>query len=199
MGTVLLEPGLLDEFIRDAVREYEACTPQLPPRCWAVLVGRLEEDAMRVVRVRYARNVREVDAGVLQEFEDTVVPCFGAAYCNGRRGFWCDAKDLLRITREAEAAGLEVLGSIHLHPDWHRIGPPQERGLKVSQEPTPMDRHMFRNTSWPLNMILYLERREGVLYHSLGAWTPPRGEEPESRCEPLTVRISIPPRLSATG
>jgi hypothetical protein len=189
---VLLAPSLLTDFISDSVREYEACTPQLPPRCWAVLVGRFVEDGMRVEHVRYARNIRELDAGVLQEFDDSIVPCFGTAYCNKRRGFWCDPKDLLRITREAQAEGMEVLGSIHLHPDWHRIGPPQERELRVSQEPTHMDRHIFQNTGWPLNIILYLERRDGVLYHSLGAWAPPPDSEPERGCEPLTLRFSIP-------
>jgi hypothetical protein len=175
------------------VREYETCTPELPPRHWAVLLGRFLEDGMRVERVSYARNVRETDAEVLEEFDSTIASCFGAAYRNKRRGFWCDGKDLLRISREAEAAGLEVLGSIHLHPDWHRIGPPHERGLRVSQDPTPMDRHLFASTGWPLNMILYLERRDGRLYHSLGAWAPPAPDAeagPEARCRSLAVRLA---------
>ncbi|HYO53218.1 hypothetical protein [Archangium sp.] len=187
--TVLLDMSMLADFLGDSVCEYESCTPELPPRCWAILLGRFVEDAMSVERVRFARNIRESDPEVLQEFQSIIIPLFGACYSNGRRGFWCEPKELLRITREAEAEGLEMLGSIHLHPDWHRIGPPHERGLRVSQEPTPMDRHLFRGSGWPLNMILYLERREGRLYHSLGAWAPPH--ESGDSCRPLAVRFIV--------
>ncbi|NMO18421.1 hypothetical protein HPC49_11725 [Pyxidicoccus fallax] len=187
---VLLDPAVLSDFLADAIREYSTCTPELPPRSWAVLLGRFTDDAMLVERVRFATNIRETDDTVLQEFDATIIPRFGACYSNGRRGFWCEPRELLRITTEAEAQGLEVLGSIHLHPDWHRIGPPHERGLRVSQEPTPMDRHLFRGSGWPLNMILYLEQREGRLYHSLGAWaSPPDAEQPDSGCRALTVRL----------
>jgi proteasome lid subunit RPN8/RPN11 len=188
--TVLLDPSVLANFFGDSVREYESSTPELPPRCWAILLGRFVEDAMTVERVRFARNIRESDHDVLQEFHSTIIPRFGACYANGRRGFWCEPKELHRITREAEAEGLEVLGSIHLHPDWHRIGPPHERGLRVSQEPTPMDRHLFCGSGWPLNMILYLEQRAGRLHHSLGAWAPPL--EPEAPCRPLALRLGVP-------
>lgn len=189
---VLLDPGVLSDFLADAVREYTTCTPELPPRSWAVLLGRFVDDAMRVERVRFAANIRETDDSVLQEFDATIIPRFGACYANGRRGYWCEPRELLRITAEAEAAGLEVLGSIHLHPDWHRIGPPHERGLRVSQEPTPMDRHLFQGSGWPLNMILYLERREGRLYHALGAWAAPSEAAPDAGCRPLAIRLGTP-------
>jgi hypothetical protein len=191
---VLLDPGGLSDFLADAIREYSTCTPELPPRGWAVLLGRFVDDAMRVERVRFAANIRETDDSVLQEFDATLIPRFGACYANGRRGYWCEPKELLRITTEAEAEGLEVLGSIHLHPDWHRIGPPHEHGLRVSQEPTPMDRHLFQGGGWPLNMILYLERREGRLYHSLGAWAPPSEPHPENGCRALPIRLGIAER-----
>ena len=187
--TLLLDMAVLDDFFGDSVREYDACTPERPPRSWAVLLGRFVEGAMRVERLRFARNIREADDEVLEEFQSTIIPRFGACYANGRRGYWCEPRELLRITQEAEAEGLEVLGSIHLHPDWHRIGPPHERGLRVSQEPTPMDRHLFCGAGWPLNMILYLERREGRLYHALGAWAPPA--EPDATCRPLAMRLSV--------
>lgn len=189
--TVLLDLSALAGFFGDAVREYESSTPELPPRCWAILLGRFVEDAMTVERVRFARNIRESDGEVLKEFQSNVIPRFGACYANGRRGFWCEPKDLLRITREAEAEGQKVLGSIHLHPDWHRIGPPDERGLRVSQEPTPMDRHVFHSSGWPLNMILYLERRRGRLYHSLGAWAPPLEPGSGAPCRPLSLRLAV--------
>jgi hypothetical protein len=188
---VLLEPGVLAEFLADAQREYMACTPELPPRSWAVLLGRFMDDALRVERVRFATNIRESDDGVLQEFDSAIIPRFGACYANGRRGYWCEPRELLHITQEAEAEGLEVLGSIHLHPDWHRIGPPHERGLRVSHAPTPMDRHLFQGAGWPLNMILYLERREGRLYHALGAWAPPDTPGPDAVCQPLAIQVGM--------
>jgi proteasome lid subunit RPN8/RPN11 len=190
--TVRLDPALLGPFLRAAAEEYERSTPESPPRCWAILVGRLGEE-LRVERICFGDNVRETDAEVAEEFAENIIPCFGAAYANKRRGYWCDGKSLLRIMKEAERDGLEVLGSIHLHPDWHRIGPPHERGLRISQHPTPMDRHLFGNTGWPLNLICYVERREGRLYHALGAWAPPS----EGRgCAELPVYWELPEAVS---
>lgn len=40
-------------------------------------------------------------------------------------------------------------------------------------------------------MILYLERREGRLYHSLGAWAPPPESEPDAGCRPLAIRLGL--------
>lgn len=191
--TVLVAPGLLDEFVRGAIRAYEECTPALPPRHWAVLLGRFANDAMVVDAVRQARNVRETDAHVLAEFEAGIVPRFGAAYANVCRGFWCDARHLLGIMAEARATGQEVLGSIHLHPDWHRIGPAHEQGLVVSESPTPMDEYVFGHTGYPLNMILYLERRHGAVHGSLGAWAPPLTDAhgPAPGCSPVAIRYRL--------
>ncbi|MGW0709453.1 hypothetical protein ACWD4G_26445 [Streptomyces sp. NPDC002643] len=68
---------------------------------------------------------------------------------------------------------MDLLGSIHMHPDWHRLGPPSERGQPLSERPTPMDRHLFSRAGWPLNIICYLERRGDSFYHALAAWAPP--------------------------
>ena len=147
---------------------------------------------MRVERVRFAANIRETDDSVLQEFDATIIPRFGACYSNGGAASGASPGSCCASPAEAEAEGLEVLGSIHLHPDWHRIGPPHERGLRVSQEPTPMDRHLFQGAGWPLNMILYLERREGG---STTLWAPGhrrRTASLDAGCEPLTLRFSIP-------
>lgn len=169
---VLIEFDLLEPFIDASTAAYRACTPAEPPACFAILVGRAEADLLTVVRVEFGRNVRDSDPAALTEFETTVVPCFGSAYGNANRGFWCDADDLLRIGRTAQADGLEILGSIHLHPDWHRIGPPNERAMRISHHPTPMDRYVLGQTGWPLNMICYLERRDGVRCHTVSAWSP---------------------------
>jgi len=103
------------------------------------------------------------------------------------RGWWIDSRDLLRTSREAEAAGLEILGSIHMHPDWHRIGPPKERQFVLSERPTPMDQHVFANTGWPINVVCYLERRGDAIYHALAAWTPPH--DPTGQCTALPLRV----------
>ncbi|MFI9051743.1 hypothetical protein [Streptomyces sp. NPDC053427] len=182
----------LDTFLKLCAEEYLSCTPEEPPGCFAVLVGSLFGDIAHINRLEFARNVRASDRTAESEFAANIVPCFGAAYNNKRRGYWCDAKDLLRIDREAQRDGLDIVGSIHLHPDWHRIGPAHERGLQISERTTPMDRHMFANTRWPINMICYLEGRETVLLPTLGAWAPPHdaphGEIPGA-CAPLALRV----------
>jgi hypothetical protein len=137
-----------------------------------LLTGRVSADAIRVDSVRFAGNVRETDETVLEEFSEVIVPDFGEAYRNGRRGFWCDSADLLAVTRQAEAEGRELLGSIHLHPDWHRIGPVRERPMRISHQPTRMDDYVFRNTGWPLNLICYLERHGNEVFHTIGGWGP---------------------------
>src|SRR5207244_1347374 len=133
---VIIPQRLVDEFVAAAAAEYAACTPEQPPSCFAVLVGRSAPDTLVVEQLVFGRNVRDSDQTAAEEYASMIVPCFGAAYANVRRGFWCDAKDLLRISRDAEDAGLEVLGSVHLHPDWHRIGPPHERATPISERPT---------------------------------------------------------------
>lgn len=188
--TVLVDPASLDDFVRGAILAYEASTPAMPPRHWAILLGRFADDAMLLQELRYASNVRERDEVVLQEFDGVIVPRFGAAYANVCRGFWCDARQLLAIMEEAHAAGQEVLGSIHLHPDWHRIGPSRERDLMVSEAPTPMDQYVFHHTGYPLNMILYLERRHGALHCSLGAWAPPPAGAARA-CDPIAIRYRL--------
>lgn len=196
---VLIAPNALSEFLENSLAEYLESlataraenTPQHLPRAWGLLLGRFEGDAMRVVRVRFARNARETEAHVLQEFNESIVPCFGACYANKGRAFWCDSAELLRITREAEAQGLEMLGSVHMHPDWHQIGPEHERKQRLNQQPTPMDEYLFRNTGWPLNLICYLESRGDEIVHTFGAWAPPPFEKPELGATPLTIRFPL--------
>lgn len=182
---VLIDDGVLRPFLDAALEEYESCTPADPPRCFALLVGERSAEVMHVRRLQFAGNIRDDDPDVEAEFIQRIVPCFGSAYANKRRGFWADGADVLRAHRAAEADGLELLGSIHLHPDWHTIGPPAERGLRISHRPTPMDTHLFGRTGWPLNLICYLERRDGVVYSSLGAWSPPGRSD---RCTELDLR-----------
>jgi proteasome lid subunit RPN8/RPN11 len=192
-SAVVVDRDLLSPFLTAARQEYRDCTPEAPPGCFAVLVGSLRDDVAEVERVEHAENVRAVDETAQAEFRASVVPCFGKAYANRRRGFWCSSRDLLRIHRRAEQEDLEVLGSIHLHPDWHQIGPAAERGLRISQRPTPMDRYMFAHTGYPVNMICYLETPDpaastpGEITELLAAWAPPRLPE-DPHCPELTVK-----------
>jgi hypothetical protein len=189
-SAVLFSDDVLRKFLDAAVAEYAHITPDEPRPCFGALLGTVVGETVLVSDVAFGRNVRTTDPAAREEFATAIVPRFGAAYENPVRAWWFAPADLLGIARGAEERGLDVLGSIHLHPDWHHIGPPHERGLRVSQEPTPMDRHLFQGTGWPLNMILYLERREGRLYHALGAWAPPTGSD--AGCRPLAIRLGLP-------
>jgi len=196
---VLIAPQVFQEFLDDSIEEYRksletassSAASQHLPRSWGLLLGRMEDDAMRVEHVRFATNVRETHQHVLDEFSEVIVPCYGTPYANRGRGFWCDSADLLRITREAESIGLEMLGSVHMHPDWHHIGPPHERRQRLSHEPTAMDEYLFRNTGFPLNVICYLESRGKDIVHTFGAWSPPPFNAPEAVATPLTMRFSL--------
>ncbi|MGA6153877.1 hypothetical protein ACPEIC_11125 [Stenotrophomonas sp. NPDC087984] len=187
--TVLIEHQALDEFLEVAVGEYQRITSETPLPCFALLVGSVDHATFTVERVAFGRNARTTDPAARREFTESIVPLFGSAYENETRGWWIDSHDLLRASREAEADGLEILGSVHMHPDWHRVGPPEERKLILSERPTPMDQHVFGNTGWPVNLICYLERRGDVMYHALAAWAPPPPENPHQPCAELPLRI----------
>lgn len=186
---VLIGFDTLKSFITAAQDEYEACTPQEPPSCFAILLGTLEKGIADITGIEFASNVRATDPVALEEFSDSIAPCFGRAYRNRRRGFWCSPQDLLRIYRKADLDGVDILGSIHMHPDWHRMGPPEERGLVISEDPTPMDRYMFDNTRYPVNMICYLESANQVVSATLAAWGPPADLTPDEPCPRLGVRF----------
>ncbi|HZM77613.1 MAG TPA: hypothetical protein VFC19_17990 [Candidatus Limnocylindrales bacterium] len=194
----LMDWWMLTDFIDETVYQYRTSlktrgTEQHLPRSWGLLLGTFEEDgeAMRVKEVAFGTNVRETDETVRAEFDEVIVPCFGRPYANGGRGFWCSNLDVLRITRDAVARGLEVLGSIHSHPDWHQIGPDHERGQRLSQIPTAMDEYLFRNTGWPLNMICYLESRDNEIFHTLAAWGPPSFVDKDKGADPITIRYTL--------
>ncbi|MFD5074380.1 hypothetical protein [Streptomyces sp. NPDC058371] len=179
----------LDAFLTAAVGEYQLITPEAPLPCFALLMGSADRSTLHVERVAFGRNARTTDPAARVEFSETIVPRFGPAYENEHRAWWIDSRDLLTASREADALGLDLLGSIHMHPDWHRIGPPHERDFVLSERPTPMDHHMFGNTTWPINIICYLERRADAYYHSLAAWAPPRAASPGSPCTELPLRV----------
>ncbi|MFF7190038.1 hypothetical protein ACFZAR_33525 [Streptomyces sp. NPDC008222] len=196
--TVLMDDQALAEFLNAAVGEYRLVTPETPLPCFALLLGSAEGTTYHVRRVAFGRNARTSDPAARQEFRDTIVPEFGPAYENEHRGWWMDSRDLLRASREADALGMDLLGSIHMHPDWHRLGPPSERGKVLSERPTPMDRHLFGRTGWPLNIICYLEHRGGAFYHALAAWAPPPRQPSEgTECPEFALRVRTSALLEA--
>ncbi|WP_189191220.1 hypothetical protein [Streptomyces albiflavescens] len=195
---VFLESTACSTFLDAALRVYEAIKPGCPYSCFGVLVGRMHGDSARIERVEFGRNVRATDSAARAEFAESIVPSFGTAYENPHRGWWCDSTDLLRIMRDAELDGLDILGSIHLHPDWHNIdslggGPP------LSEHPTRMDTYVFVNTGWPVNLICYLERRNCNMYHSWAAWTPHPADHSNPRCHALPVRLALPAHARHNG
>jgi hypothetical protein len=181
-------------FLDRAVRIYRRIGPHTPYACFGVLVGRIDDDHAHVERIEFGRNVRASDRTATREFSEVIAPCFGAAYDNPHRGYWCDSTDLLWIARHAEADGLDILGSAHLHPDWHHIAAPGTWSAPLTERPTPMDAYLFASTGWPVNLICYLERYHGTLHHTWAAWTPGPADPSSNRCRQLPVRQTVPAR-----
>ncbi|MFE7114205.1 hypothetical protein ACFU99_02125 [Streptomyces sp. NPDC057654] len=189
------------EFVADAIAEYRMGLDSVAaggsrlhrPNSFGLLGGTLEDDALVVRRVAFADNVRAVDEAPLEEFRQNIVPRFGKQYDDGERGFWADSRQVLRVSREFDAAGLELLGSVHMHPDWHRVGPPHERGTEhLSENPSRMDEYLFRNAGWPLNVICYLESRgRGGVTHTYAAWRSPAADGAKA--------VQMPIRFFARG
>lgn len=201
---VLLNTGVLSPFLDDAEVQYrlslssarDSSGNQHFPRSFALLVGRESDSELRVTRLAFSPNIRAEGGVARREFDEVIVPRFGRVYENQGRGYWCDGRTLLRVYAEAEAQGLALLGSIHLHPDWHRIGPQHERWMRMSEHPTPTDEHLFRNTGWPLNIICYAQRLDGRLAYTLAAWAPPDRVGPAAPCRELQI---MPGAAAADG
>lgn len=200
MGTVaLIDPDLFDEFLHDALKEYVKsletaggpAEAQHKPRSWGLLFGSDDGEVVRIESIRFATNVRETEDHALEEFREVIVPCFGAGYEDAGRAFWCDSAEQLRLTREAAAQGLELVGSLHLHPDWHRIGPPAERRQQITEQPTEMDEYVFRNTGWPVNMICHLESLGDDIACTIAAWTAPPYDDPARHAEEIPIHTRL--------
>lgn len=176
-------------FLDAAARVYVRVTRDTPYACFAVLVGAIEGEAAYVERVEFARNVRASSTVATTEYAECIIPQFGEAYRNRFRGFWCDSHDLLRIARDADAERREILGPVHLHPDFHRFHP--GTGRRLSERPTPMDEYVFRNAGWPVNLICYLEHRRGALYQRWASWGPAASGDAAGGCSELLLRVAL--------
>jgi proteasome lid subunit RPN8/RPN11 len=179
-------------FHENALTEYQKClasrdvdgVPSHLPRASGLLFGRLEGAEISIVDVEFVPNVRDSDESVMAEFEATIAPKFGDVYRNPGRGFWSDEQGVLQAIQRQAANGLELMGSIHSHPNWHEIGPPHERYQRLSENPTRMDEYLFRQSCWPVNVIWYVHESGGEIAHQVAGWRPGPGE-----CDRLDIRI----------
>src|ERR1700676_507309 len=173
-----LEPAR--RFIGNALQEAQKCldsrnadgVPSHLPRASGLLFGQSDGTEITISDIEFVSNVRDSDESVMAEFEGIIAPQFGDVYRNPGRGFWSDEKSVLQAIKKQSANGLELRGSIHSHPNWHEIGPPQERHQKLSQNPTRMDEYLFRQSYWPVNVILYVRASDGGLAYRVAGWRP---------------------------
>jgi len=193
-ATTRLEFEPARRFVGNAVQEYQKCldsrdgngVPTHLPRASALLFGQLDGVEISISDIEFVTNVRGSDESVMAEFEKTIVPQFGDVYRNPGRGFWCDERGVLQAIKKQSANGLELMGSIHSHPNWHEIGPPHERYQKLSENPTRMDEYLFRQSCWPVNVIWYISGGGGGMVHRVAGWRPGVGQ-----CESLDIRIPM--------
>ncbi|KAF4409321.1 MULTISPECIES: hypothetical protein [Streptomyces] len=195
---VVADSEVFAPFVEDALEQYRMGRESVGrtgsrvhrPNSFGLLGGTCEGDALVVRQLAFAANVRAVGSVPQEEFKENIVPKFGKQYDDGERGFWCDSRELLDVTRRFEALGLDMLGSIHMHPDWHRIGPAHERGTEtLSERPSRMDEYLFTNAGWPLNIICYLESRGDGITHTYAAWCPPASDAPSPKVRGMAIRF----------
>jgi hypothetical protein len=176
---VYVSQELLTSFLSSAEAAYRANTVDRPVPCFAVLLGSEQDNAISLESLEFGRNVRASDTNVLEEFSTEIVPRFGEAYRNPCRGWWIAPNDVLRIAKLADSRNLDIVGSIHFHPDRHRLQGLAERRMVLSAKPTSMDEYVFVNCGWPVNIICYLETVNEVLYHTVQAWGLPGRRDPQ--------------------
>ncbi|MFD6624420.1 hypothetical protein [Streptomyces diastaticus] len=54
-----------------------------------------------------------------------------------------------------------------------------------------MDRYMFNNSRYPVNMICYLESETKTVSAALAAWGPQPEGEPDAQCPRLALKFSV--------
>ncbi|MFE0102590.1 hypothetical protein [Streptomyces sp. NPDC059009] len=201
---VHFEPEPARRFLNNAAEEYQKCLdsrdaegiPSHLPRASGLLFGQVTGAEIIISDIEFVLNIRGDDEDVMDEFETIIAPQFGEVYRNPGRGFWCDEEGVFAAIRRQAANGLELMGSIHSHPDWHEIGPPHERTQELSELPTRMDEYLFRQSCWPVNVIWYVHTRDGVVAHRVAAWRP--GPDQSDRLD-LRIPAEIHEESEITG
>jgi hypothetical protein len=190
-ATVRLGPEPARRFAAVASQEYQKCldsrdgagVPSHLPRASALLFGSSTEAGIVIEDLEFVPNVRDSDETVIAEFETTIAARFGEVYRNPGRGFWCDESQVLQAIKRHAENGLDLLGSVHSHPNWHEIGPPHERYQQLSEHPTRMDDYLFRQSGWPVNVIWYIRGDE----HRVACWRPG-----PLNCDRLHIEVPLP-------
>ncbi len=80
-----------------------------PDECVGLLLGRLEDDGAKVVLRALAVENRWAGQVSLAETDNAE---------SRRDRFYLDPRDYLRADREARAAGMDIVGCYHSHPDY---------------------------------------------------------------------------------
>jgi proteasome lid subunit RPN8/RPN11 len=101
---------VLASSVEEAIRSHAA--RNYPHECCGLLLGVRERDAVHIHEVRAARNIAE--EGRLHE------------------RYVVDPRDILAADREGRAAGLEVVGVYHSHPDHPAV--PSRRDSELAWE-----------------------------------------------------------------
>lgn len=190
-ATVRFGPDPAARFAAVAALEYRKCldsrdhegVPSHLPRASALLFGRSNDAGIVIEDLEFVPNVRDSDETVIAEFETTIAARFGEVYRNPGRGFWCDESQVLQAIKRHAENGLDLLGSVHSHPNWHEIGPPHERYQQLSEHPTRMDDYLFRQSGWPVNVIWYIRGDE----HRVAGWRPG-----PLNCDRLHIEVPLP-------
>ena len=186
---VLIGADICDDFIARCAGEYHnAERNRHAPRQWAILAGRITDDSIVVQALYDGTNVRDTDHAVILEYRAERAPRFGGVYTDLRRGYLCHPTDLLAVMRKAEAADQQVLGSVHMHADLHNLDRPDELSPTITEMASPIDQDLFMATQWPVNLILYFERKARSLYHTFSAWGVPDSSA-DPRYRPLPIGL----------
>lgn len=171
---VLVSSETISELVSQCSNEYvEAERSKHAPRHWSILAGELQASSI-VVGSLYSppENVRDQDPFLIAEYDGPKASKFGGVYKDLRRGYQTHAPDLLEIIRKASSVGQDILGSVHLHADLHNLDRPDESSPIVTEMATKIDQDLFRASGWPLNLIMYLERRDSGICWTMTAWVP---------------------------
>lgn len=129
--------ALTDEQMAEIIRQAEAGYPE---EICGIVIGRLGEP--ETYRVRQVRNIanqeRQQDPGGMER--------------DARTAYRMDDREVLRVLREADEAGWDVVGFYHSHPDHDAYFSAMDRDRALRADGEPL---------WPGAGYLVVSVREG--------------------------------------